>query len=129
MPMAKIAGLGVISAGLNISITVALHEIAGVMVEIAFLVGIATVMIVNFFAAQAIFCARDGDSRKQFVIFALSSLCFRGGEYISFLALHTWLGAPYLLAIFMILGTFFLLKFFFFRDVVFAPGQATKVGR
>lgn len=127
--MAKIAGLGVISAGLNISITVVLHEILGVMVEVSFLVGISTVMIVNFFAARSIFRAQGGDSRRQFVMFVISSLCFRGGQYLSFLALHTWLGIPYLLAIIVVLGAFFLFKFFFFRDVVFAPRQAADAGR
>ena len=60
----------------------------------------------------------------------IGHLVFRVAEYTSFLVVHTLIGVPYLLAVPLVLGSWLVVKFFYFRGVVFAapPVSSTASG-
>lgn len=119
-PVALMAVMSGVSFVVNLGLTHGLHEVLGASAELAFLISLATVMVMNFLACRYfIFDAREGDFRGQAVRFLMSALLFRGVEYLAFLVIHTWLGVHYLLAIAGVLGASFVTKFLFFGRFVF----------
>jgi putative flippase GtrA len=126
--LARFAGLGGISFATNVGLTAFLHELVHLPEEVAFAISLVTVFTMNFLACRyVVFSGRAGDPKRQLVLYALSSLGFRLGEYLAFLALHTWLGTPYLLAIFVVLGVSFVIKFLYYRFVVFEPDARSEI--
>ncbi len=111
---------GGVGFGLSLAATVTLHEVAGAPEELAFAVAQVMVFFFSFLTARHfIFDGSAGDPKRQLIRFALSSAGFRGGEYVGFLVLHTFLEIPYLVAVVVVLGTSFIVKFFFYGTVVF----------
>jgi putative flippase GtrA len=121
----RFGALGAVGFGLNIAITVSLHEWLGAPEELAFAVALATVFVFSFLTGRYLIFsgASHGDPRKQLVKFAISSAGFRFAEYLGFLILHTVLGLPYLIAIVAVLGFSFLTKFFTYSTVVFVDDR------
>jgi putative flippase GtrA len=92
--------------------------------EAAFALTLVCMICVNFTICRLwVFkgSVRRAPIRRQFAAFALSSLGFRSAEFVFFLAIYTWLQAPYLTAVVLVLGTSALAKYFFLRRVVFKP--------
>jgi len=119
-PMSRMVGVGIFSVLVNICVTTILHEALGVPEEHAYLIGLATVLVMNFLACRyVIFSDSKGDIRRQAVGFLISSMAFRGAEYGCFLVLHSLMGVHYIIGIVAISGVSFLAKFFFFGRVVF----------
>ena len=123
--MARFAVLGAAGFGLNIAITVSLHEWLGAPEELAFAVALAVVFGFSFLTSSYLIFAgaAHGDPRKQLFKFALSNAGFRVAEYVGFLVLHTVLRLPYLLAIVAVLSCSFLTKFFTYSTVVFVDDR------
>ncbi len=116
--------LGVVLLGINLAVTAALREFAGVGVEIAYIGGYASVVVIGFIACRhTIFAAAAGDPTRQFIIFLLSSIFFRSMEYLASVLLYTVLDIQYLLAPVIIQGLSFLIKFFYYRTVVFSDRE------
>jgi putative flippase GtrA len=105
----------------NIGLTAFLHQGLGISAEVAFALSLGTILIISFFACRYwIFkTGSEGDPKHQALLFLLSTLAFRGTEYLGFLLLHTVFGVHYLVAVAAILVTTFFAKFFFYRDAVF----------
>ena len=123
--LARFAATGGVAFGLNLSMTVGLHELLGSSEELAFAIALLTVFIFSFFACRYyIFFEARGSIRRQLTLFAASSLGFRCAEYLGFLLLHSMLGVAYVAAVVIILGLSFVTKFVFYRTVVFidVPG-------
>jgi putative flippase GtrA len=119
-PVSLMAAMSLLSFTVNLGLSALLHERLGWSEELAFLIAIAIVLLMNFLACRyLIFDAREGDIRQQAVRFLLSALGFRGAEYGCFLLIHSWLGVQYLVAITGILGVSFGAKFLFFGRFVF----------
>lgn len=119
-PVSWMAMLSVVSFGLNLGITAAGHEWLGLPEELAFLISLGTVMVINFLACRyLIFEASEGSATQQAIRFLASAIGFRSAEYLTFLAIHTWLGVHYLIAVTGVLGFFFVAKFLFFGRFVF----------
>jgi putative flippase GtrA len=114
--MGRFAAMGAVGFGLNIAVTVSLHEWLGAPEELAFAVALTSRYLI--FAG-----ASHGDPRRQLLKFALSNAGFRVAEYVGFLVLHTLLRLPYLLAIVAVLGFSFLTKFFTYSTVVFVDDR------
>lgn len=74
----------------------------------------------NFFGARHfVFRAGSGAIERQAGLFLASSVLFRGLEYVAFLIVHTVLGFQYVVAIVGILVTSMVVKFLWYRRVVF----------
>ena len=110
----------VLSASINIGGTAFLHEIVGFGEELAFGIIIVFVFFINFFMMRYYVCrSSEGALQRQILFFLFSSLVFRGLEYFSFLLIHSVIGVQYLFAIISILGVSFVIKFVYYRSVVF----------
>jgi putative flippase GtrA len=110
-----------LSFGTNLGLTVALHEFCRLPEEAAFATSLVTVFLMNFLVLRYyVFPGSQRSAATQLAMFGLSSVGFRGGEYLAFLVAHTWLGVQYTVAIAAILALSFVCKFLFYRGVVFA---------
>jgi putative flippase GtrA len=122
--LGRFAGVGGVSFVTNLALTALLHEVLGLPEEAAFAISLVVVFVMNFLACRyVVFDGRGGDARRQLLHYGMASLGFRGGEWCAFLVVHTWLRTPYLVAIVVILGCSFLIKFVFYRHVVFGGGR------
>nr|NQU91185.1 GtrA family protein [Bacteroidota bacterium] len=111
--------LGVFSFGLNIFITISLHEILHVPVRIAYACGLLTIILTNFYFSRRIIFQSSANIWRQLVIFIASSFMFRGLEYGAFLFQEATIDIEYILAILLIHGTSFFIKFFYYKLFVF----------
>jgi putative flippase GtrA len=115
---------GVVSVGVTLAVTALLHEFAAVPERIAAAIGLVTALVVNF-AVLRFFAFRGTGVPlgRQLPMFLASSGVFRGLEYGGFFVLH-WLGVHYLLALVMVLGVSFIVKFLVYDKLVFARERA-----
>lgn len=113
--------LAVVSAGLNLGLPVLFHEWIGIGERVAVALALVTTFFVNFIAARSYVYKADGAFGPQVLRFAAASAGFRIAEYAAFLILHTVLGVFYVLALGVVLGISFGVKFVFYRAYVFAP--------
>ena len=125
---------GLVGAGsftLILGLTIGLHEGVGIGEEGAFGVGLGAALVLNFWACRHFVFegAAKGAAGRQFLLFVGSSVGFRGLEYVAFLGLHTVGGIQYILASLTILCTSMLLKFLYYRRVVFPAGPETPPTR
>ncbi len=120
--MTRFGLLGGLSFAINVGLTVLVTEVLGAPAELAFALALATVLFVNFMTCRHLVFkgAAERDTASQFSLFVASSLAFRGLEYAAFLIVHTVLGVQYLVAVVGILVVSMLMKFVFFRSVVFS---------
>ena len=108
-----------LSAGITFGAPIILHELAGFEEKDAVGLALVAAFIVNFLVARSYVFRSNGAMLPQLVRFASSSLVFRGGEYLAFLLLHSYLGMFYVLAVGIVLAISFVLKFLFYRVFVF----------
>lgn len=120
--------VSILSFSVNVGLTALLHEVFHLSAELAFAIALAIVMAQNFLLSRYyIYDGRSGNPAHQLVLYVMSSLGFRGAEYVAFLVGHTWLGAPYLPTTIGVLMTSVLIKFFYYRCVVFERKPAGDV--
>ena len=92
--------VGLFIFAIALGLTALQHEVLGFSEELAFGITLVVVLVVGFLANRhLVFDASAGDVRRQSAHYAVASLVFRALQYLSFLALHTWLGMAYPLAI------------------------------
>ena len=112
--------VGLVVFGVSLGLTVLLHEVIGLSEELAFGITLVIVLIGGFLANRhLVFDASAGNLRRQGAHYAVASLSFRGVQYLSFLALHTWLEIPYLPAIVIVLGFWFFIKYAYYGKRIF----------
>ena len=121
----RFGALGGVTLATNIALTTFLHRTMGMAAELSFALSLATVIVISFVGCRYMIfqAASEGDLKRQAALFLLSSLGFRGTEYLGFLMLHTLLGLHYLMAIVAVCGASFLAKFFYFRHAVFISSR------
>jgi len=113
-------GVGVVSVAVNFGVTTFLHEILSLVEEISFLIGIIAAMGCNFCLLRyVLFKSYLDNFFQQFFKFILSSIAFRGFEYLGFLIIHTWLHFWYLGAMFVVQLLSFFIKFYFYDAIFF----------
>jgi putative flippase GtrA len=109
-----------LSFGVNLGFTWLVHDIIGQRAELAFAVGQLSVFLLNFVVARYyVFQATGERPLRQFRKYVVTSLSFRGAEYLAYVALHSLLGIHYLLTATAVLSASFCLKFFVYRAAVF----------
>lgn len=114
-----------LSAVITLGLPVLLHETLGVDPRIAVAIAFIVSFVVNFFTTQRFVFRTRGNSGAALRRFALSSLLFRGAEYVGFLALFH-LGLPYYVAQVIVVGASFVAKFLTLRRFVFKTGDAVS---
>lgn len=117
----RFVSLGVLSFALVVGLTAALHELLGVAEEVSYLAALVAAFCVNFTGARYyVYRAAHAPIGRQLMRFLVSSVAFRGGEFLSFVLLHTMAGVQYLIAVGSIMVISFVLKYLFFRTFVFS---------
>jgi len=102
-------------------LTIFLHESLRVREEWAFAIVLFLTMVMNFLMLRYfVYPGKHSHFFRQLGVFIVSSLSFRGLEYVLFLMFHSWLGLPYRVVIVGTLVTTFMVKFFYFGSVVFS---------
>ena len=118
---ARFVALGATSFSLNLGITAVLHESFGVSPEFAFAAALVTVFFVNFAAMRWwVFRGTPRPLLDQLLGFGLSSLFFRGTEYLGYLLLYRWADLPYLMAALVVISVSFGLKYVAYNSWLFA---------
>lgn len=106
--------------GLNLGTTATLHEVVGLRQELAFGLSQGLVIVAGFLSLKYfVFSVAGGRGIHEFLVYLPSVLVFRTVEWFLFLLIATRGGVQYLLAIFLIQGTIFIGKYFYFRAKVF----------
>jgi putative flippase GtrA len=124
----RFGALGGVGFVVNLGLTALLHELVGLSEELSFAISLAAVFFGNFLSLRhLVFDASHGDPKRQLAHYAAASFCFRFAQWLSFLALHTWLGVPYLIAVAVVLGSWFLVKFFYYRSRIFKSQTDNKL--
>jgi putative flippase GtrA len=114
--------VGAVAFAVSMGLTALLVEVLGLSEELAFGITLVVVLIGGFMANRhLVFEAADANLRRQGTHYALAALTFRALQYLSFLAIHTALGVPYLLAIFIVLSAWFVIKYAYYGKAVFRP--------
>ena len=111
---------GLLSSGVAISVTAALHELGFLTERVAAAAGLAAALIVNFLVLRYfVFRGTRLPFARQLLLFLGSSGVFRGLEYLGFLLVSGVFGMHYLLALVVVLGVSFILKFAVYEGWVF----------
>lgn len=107
-----------LSATLSMGLPVVLHELFRVPPQIAVAIGFVVAYLVNFIALRLVIFSSDRSVQRDFLNFGLSSLAFRGIEYVLFLALFQFFGLNYILALAAVLFASSIAKFFWYRSIM-----------
>lgn len=121
---------GVLLLPANLTVTALLHEVVGLMVEVAAACGFIAALVVGFALCRyVVFDASAGSPARQFTAFAVSSVFFRGIEYAAFVALYRYAEAHYVVSIVAVVGVSFIFKFAYYKLVVFsgAKGEGRSI--
>jgi putative flippase GtrA len=109
-----------LSFAVNLGLTALLHEAMGVREELAYAVALAVVFVMNFLMFRFyVFDGRSDQPGKQVGLFLGTSIVFRLVEYLGFLLVHSVLGVYYLLAIVLVQGSTFVIKYFVYGGWIF----------
>ena len=88
--------------------------------ELACAVALIVVFTGNYFLQRYyVYQAKEGDPRRQLLLYFLSSLGFRGAEYLTFLLVYNVFEVQYLVAYVGVLLVSFMIKFFYYGNLVF----------
>ncbi|MDX1682660.1 MAG: hypothetical protein R3336_06040, partial [Phycisphaeraceae bacterium] len=112
-----------------LGLTAALHEGLGASEEVAFAVALALVFVINFLVLRYfVYPGQTAPLGRQMAETLAASIGFRIGEYLAFLLFHTGFDLPYLPVAAGVLVASFLMKFGFYRQVIFRrEPEATAV--
>jgi len=110
---------GLAGAFVNILTTAFLHEIFFISTRFAYAVGLAVATVLNFHLCRTKVFQSGGNAWLQLIIFVFSSLLFRSMEFAAFMIQEMTINLPYLLAIIIIQGITFFIKFIYYRRLVF----------
>mgnify|MGYP001333867415 FL=1 len=123
---------GLVSSGVTLATTASLHELVAVPERLAAALGLATALVVNFVVLRFfVFRGTNLPLGRQLLVFLGSSGVFRGFEYAGFIVLHL-LSVYYLLALVVVQGVSFIVKYFFYDKFVFArksPDEPAKASQ
>jgi putative flippase GtrA len=118
---ARFLVLGVLSFSTNLGITAGLHEILGVSPEVAFAIALVIAFCMNFSLMRWwVFRGTERPIMDQLVGFGVSSLFFRGTEYVGYLFLYRIANVRYLTAAVAVLGASFVVKYVVYNSWLFS---------
>ena len=118
--LARFALGGVLSSAVVLGVSALLSELGSVDERVAAAIGLASSLVVNFNVMRHfVFRGNQQPLVRQWLEFLASSGVFRGFEYVAFLVVNTVFHVHYLLALLLVLGTSFILKFIWYEGWVF----------
>jgi putative flippase GtrA len=126
----KFNGYVVVSAVsffLNVGLTAFLHEIINLKPMWAYGISLIILLCMNFCLMRYWVYRQEmqpGTLKKQFVATAATSIGFRLSEWLVFIGLNEFLGLYYLLAMLIVMGISFFLKFFVYDALIFNRKQS-----
>ncbi len=120
--------MSVLSLGVNLGVTVLLHEVLHASEELSYAIALIVVFTMNFMLSRhVVFRSTSGDSIRQATLFGISTLSFRGLEYVLFLLLHTVMDLWYVGVIVGVSIPMTLVKFLFLGKFVFVPKARSEL--
>jgi len=120
-PFGQVVRFGVMtatSASVTVGLPIILHEFVGVRPQWAAAIAFGVAFLLNFLSLRRLVFRSERGAARDFVTFALSSLVFRGAEYVAFLLLISLLRIQYVVALLFVLSLSALAKFFWYRRVL-----------
>lgn len=111
--------LGGLSVAVNLVIVSALRELGGHSAAVAGAAGYAAVLLLNFVLARRHVFMSTAAVAPELLRYGLVQLGMRLAEYLSFLLLVYSAGLSYTVAIVVVAGVFFIVKFGLYRGYVF----------
>lgn len=118
---------GVVSSAVALGGTALLHETADVPERVAAAAGLAASLLVNFVMLRVfVFKSTQQSAWRQVPMFLATSGVFRALEYGGFFLVNTYLHLQYLLAMVLVLGTSFVLKFLVYEGLIFVRKAGTQ---
>ena len=99
-------------------ITTTLHEVFGVVESNSFAAGLVVVFAINFFVLRSYVFKSESETSFAAVKFLISSLFFRGGEYILFVIILD-LGVYYIVALTISMVVSVISKYFVYKYIVY----------
>jgi putative flippase GtrA len=116
----------VLSFGVTVGGTWALHSAVGMSEELSYGISLVAAFFLNFFMFRHyVFEGKEVQPGRQLGAFGVLTIVFRCGEFIGFLAIHTYLGVHYILTVFLVQGTTFVIKYFVYGGIVFAGSTSS----
>lgn len=115
-----------LSAVVTVGLPVLLHEVFGVQPRIAVAVAFVVAFCMNFISLRRIVFTSDRNAGHDLLIFAVSSMIFRFGEYLGFLGISALLDLSYVWCLLTVLACSTLIKFFWYRQVMHRPIVGTR---
>ena len=117
----------VFSFSMVVGLTAFLHEVCHVGEQIAFLVPLVILFTANFFICRFfVYRSHAGSLGRQFAGYAVSVAGFRIAEYLVYWFLIDVMNVWYLLAVFFVVPTSFVVKFLAFGGLVFREGDLQR---
>jgi putative flippase GtrA len=129
-PLGQVVRFGamtLMSASVTVGLPIILHEFFGVRPHLAAAIAFAAAFLLNFLSLRRLVFRSERGAARDFVTFALSSLAFRGAEYVAFLLLTTMLRVHYVVALLCVLSLSALAKFFWYRRVMHGGDAGTRL--
>ena len=118
---------GVLLLPANLAVTALLHQVFGLMVEVAAACGFIVVLLVGFAMCRyVVFDASGDNAARQFTVFTVSSIFFRGIEYAAFVVLYRYADVQYVVSMVSVVGVSFIVKFAYYKLVVFAGAKGEE---
>jgi putative flippase GtrA len=123
--LARFALGGVLSSAVVLGVSAGLHEGGFTGERVAAAVGLAASLVVNFNVMRHfVFRGAQEPLLRQWLQFLVSSGVLRGLEYVAFLIVLDVFQLQYLLALLLVLGASFVLKFVIYGRVFGAKTNA-----
>jgi putative flippase GtrA len=110
---------GMFSILVNLVLTTFCYESLGVPIRISYAIGLISSFLINYLTCRKLIFKSTKNAMVQISAFTFSSIFFRGLEYSAFLLQLTFLDIPYPVAIILIHSSSFIIKFFYFRFIIF----------
>jgi len=125
LPIVNFAALGLVTFTTNAGLSAALVELLRVPPELAVAISLCVVFCMSFLACRYMIFEKAslGGLKRQLTLFALSSLGFRGSEYVLFLLAYSILGFHYFISLVTVLVLSFVAKFVFYNQYIFVARQ------
>lgn len=110
-----------VSLACHLGITWSLHNLVGLPAQVAFLVSLVTVSVINFLGLRRyVFRSSGSLLRRQIIRYILMNVVHRVGEYLGFSVLETLFQPSVLIAVPLVLGVSTLIRFFVYHYLVFS---------
>lgn len=110
---------GIFSYGLGIGLSAFFREVVELRSEVSVALSLGVLLITNFLVARFWVFRASGRADAQFMLFAVTSVAMRGGEYVVFLFLLRVAGIHYIPALTIAMALSSGIKFFLFRFLIF----------